>query len=594
MVDVSKDRILVLLDRLETQLQATADRLETMAGLGVEAGQARSLELLSSGVDVALQNFAPLPKAVAGDDRDRALKLARDLMAHVSKDIARPQILNDLDDVIAEASEEEQNRVGRHRNPVKAFIADAKALEGDIALITATATRAANDIIAWARPAPKEETDMAHDGENLKAIETAIQQVGRQLSFLSTRSGRSGADQASPGSGAFKNVTAQMAATLDSLGMPHRGVQFASADNQDMARDTLIESLMAEFTETKRNGNTVFALGEGKRRMTSPEDGRLLAGAAKSAARRVRAEADNILDILDRLPDMARFQTGRDVVHVDDARMEVENRFVDLDEVMADPYGINIARAFFAIRRIVKGLLDYFDYANLEPEFTAAMLELQLDDLIPEGLLPATDIDEVSQRRSPTLSEELKFEIGELVQAFGEMVGDILAPLTNTRGNAAARLELALTSAWGSARDMRDILVRTGTNLAEQDLIAFTTQVRAQVTRPTGREVRSVSVSAAFDLSIGQVMDWILEVTEPFTGASFRANVREQGSLAILAGELQAQAAALDGLIASAGEFGFAISLPGPMRQLEELKFLIETAADQAAILARPDQADAG
>jgi hypothetical protein len=83
-------------------------------------------------------------------------------------------------------------------------------------------------------------------------------------------------------------------------------------------------------------------------------------------------------------------------------------------------------------------------------------------------------------------------------------------------------------------------------------------------------------------------------VTEPFTGASFRANVRERGSLAILAAELRAQNDAIADLISSASEFGFAISLPGPMRQLEELKFLIETAEAQATILASPNLSQTG
>jgi hypothetical protein len=590
MADSTKDRIIALLKRLEVQLNDTAARLTSMAALGVDAGQARSLELLRSGIDVAIENFAPVRTAVVRNNKPTAVRLTQELMAHVSTDIARPQVLDDLEGVIEDAEEEEQGRVGRHRNPVREFITHAKALENDIALITTAAIRVGTEITTWAQPGPEKETDMARKNENLKAIEAAIQQVGRQLSFLATRKDR--ATGTTPGEGVFKNVTAQMISTLDALGMPHHGVQFAKGRGQDMSRDTLIESLMAEFSEKTRNGNTVYTLGEGQRRITNPEDGRMLAGAAKSAARRVRAEADNILDILDRLPDMARFQTGRDVVSVDEARMEVENRFVDLDEVMADPYGVNIARALFAIRRVLKGLLDYFDYANLEPEFTAAVTELNLDDLIPDGLLPATDVDELSQRRSPTLSEELKFEIVELVQAFGEMVQDVLAPLSNTRGNAAARLELSLTSAYGSARDLRDILVRTGTALSEQDLITFTSQIRAQVVRPTRGEATRISIP--FDLSVGQVMDWILEVTEPFTGASFRANVRERGSLAILAAELRAQNDAIADLISSASEFGFAISLPGPMRQLEELKFLIETAEAQATILASPNLSQTG
>ncbi len=575
--DGQSDRIEKLLDELVTQLRVTGERVTAMIDSGVEAGQARSLELLNSGIETALINLEPLGAAVAEGDRPTVQGSAQELTQHVTRDIARPQILSDLRDVVKEAEEDLGRRVGRHRNPVKEFIGNGKALEADIAGITSATDLLATEIEKWASQDSRKETDMAHNDENLKAIETAIQQLGKQLSFLSARGDRTSYDSASSGAGAFRTVTAQMAATLDELGMPHHGVQFSTASTLDRARDSLIEGLLAEFSESERNGNKVYTLGEGAPRVTGPEDGRLLAGAAKSAARRVRAEADNILDILDRLPDMNRFRTRRGVISVRDARKEVEDRFIDLDEVMADPYGVNIARAFFTLRRIVKALIDYFDYANLEAEFTAAMLDLNLPDLIPAELLPFEDEDELSKRRSPTLSEELEYEIKELVRSFGDLVGNVLAPLTNTRGNAAARLELSLTSAYGSARTLRDILVRTGTSLAEQDLLSFTTQVTATV--------------RAVDLTVGQVMDWIIEVTEPFTGPTFRANLRERRSLAILAGELVTQGYALDSLIASAGDYGFSISLPGPMRQLEELKFLINTAETQASILAASSSA---
>ncbi len=86
-------------------------------------------------------------------------------------------------------------------------------------------------------------------------------------------------------------------------------------------------------------------------------------------------------------------------------------------------------------------------------------------------------------------------------------------------------------------------------------------------------------------LNIGQVMDWIIEVAEPFTGASFRADTRERRSLAILAGALCAQALVLKDLIEQADKHGFPLSLSGPMRQLEDFEFLIETAAAQASLL---------
>jgi hypothetical protein len=72
--------------------------------------------------------------------------------------------------------------------------------------------------------------------------------------------------------------------------------------------------------------------------------------------------------------------------------------------------------------------------------------------------------------------------------------------------------------------------------------------------------------------------------------ADFRANLRERGSLQILAAELTAQSAAIQSLVRNGQELGFAISLYGPMRQLEELRYYIERAREQADILAGTDR----
>lgn len=581
------DRGLVLtaLSDLEKALRGTGARVAEMIGSGVEAGQARSIELLHAGIEVALSNLDPIQAVVTGDEHAHARELARDMATHVAKEIARPQILDDLEKVVAEAEEELQHRVGRHRNPVKYFIAHGQALPAEIAGIAGAADRTVGAVAAWAAPGSRKETEMSD--ENLKAIENAIQQVGRQLSFLSSRG--AGAGDLSPGAGEYRSVTAQVSATLDALGMPHHGVQFATEKTTEAALDMLIESLQAEFREEVRNGNKVYVLGETARRAVSTRDGRLLAGAAKSAARRVRAEADNILDILDRLPDLNRFRTQQGALAPKDARDEVAQRFLDLDEVLAEPYGVNVPRAFYTLRRVFKGLLDYFDYANLEPEFWAAVSNLERPEDVPEDLLPIRDPDEVAKRRSPSVSEEIIYEIRELGQAYLEILGDVAAPVLNRLGNAAARLEMYLTTAYNTARDYRDILVRSGTSLPEQDLLAFTAQARAVIIAGT-QQVPGTTEAAKprmqIELTVDQVMDWIVDVAQPFVAADFRANLRERGSLQILAAELTAQSAAIQSLVRNGQELGFAISLYGPMRQLEELRYYIDRAREQADILA--------
>ncbi len=576
----AKAEVETRLKRLVSQLGKTQAKVESMRSSGVEAGEARSLELLQGGIDTAVENISQLQKAVSDENLAETRHLGEEMAQHMRIEIARDQILSDLKDVVKEAEEELPRRVGRHRNPVKQFIKDGSVLETHIAEIIKTADLVVSGIGSWTHEDFHTEADMAHT-DDLLAIKTAIEQVGKQLSFASARMPASGGT-GSTGAGAFRTVTAQMSATLDALGMPHYGVQFATDKNLDMARDTLIESLLAEFSETQRNGTTVFSLGEGARRAISPDDGRLLAGAAKSAARRVRAEADNILDILDRLPDMTRFRIERGVTDSAEARKEVEERFLDLDEVMADPYGVNFARANYTIFRIVKGLLDYLDYADLEPEFAAAFLG-RPEDVFSQNIIQILNLDEIAKRRSPVTSEELEFEIRELVGAFFELVQDALAPLVATRGNAAARLELAMTAVYGSAHDLRDILVRTGSTLDEQDLMNFSTQLTVDM-QPLASFVDDERIKKVH-MSVGQLMDWIIEVSRPFTGASFRAAMRERASLKILERELYAQSKALGRVIKLARTRGFTLSLPGPMHQLEVLDFQIEQANTQAKLL---------
>lgn len=578
-------RIGTALDTLGTRLGEASKSVAAMTGSGVEAGQAQSLEDLGHGLKTALDNLHPLATACLQGDRLKALSLAEDLDEHVAKEIARPQILEDLKGVVREAQDELTGKVGKHRTPVKQFIETGRALPAKITDINTAAADAVAAIRTWAATDSQKETDMADD-KTLKGIETAIQGLGKQVSFLTARQSPSAGGTSAAGQ--FRSVTAQMAATLDALGLPHLGVQFATPGTTDAARDTLVENLLNEFQETERNGNKVYVLGEGPRRAVSAEDSRLLAGAAKSAARRVRAEADNILDILDRLPDLNRFRTTTGALSPKDARNEVAERFRDLDVVMANPYGINAPRTHYILRRVLKGLTDFFDYANLEPEFQAALYELDLPDQVADDLLPSGDPDELAKRRSPSTSEELMFEIREVCQAYGEILKDVSAPAASKLGTAAARLEMYLTTAYTSARDFRDVAVRFGTSLPEQDLLSFNTQARAAVTPRTGaqRGRRKAATKAPVELTVDQLMDWILDVAKPFTGADFRANMRERRSLEILAGELECQSAALKSLIESGDELGFSISLYAPLRQLEELCYYIDRAHEQAAVLA--------
>jgi hypothetical protein len=62
-------------------------------------------------------------------------------------------------------------------------------------------------------------------------------------------------------------------------------------------------------------------------------------------------------------------------------------------------------------------------------------------------------------------------------------------------------------------------------------------------------------------------------------GAANRSAFLEATDFVILAEELDSQDAAIGRLIAECHRLGFAYRLPGPLRQLEELKYHIKVAA---------------
>ncbi len=408
---------------------------------------------------------------------------------------------------------------------------------------------------------------------------------GGRFSFLGT-GGAAAAPAASTSSGRFGSVSDQLVASLEALGLPHHGVQFAAPAAAEEARSDLIEGLLDNFQKELRAGNVIFVPGGGADRRAKAPPSQVQSGAARVAARLVRAEADNILDILDRLPDMTRFHIRPGSPTGAEARGTVAERFDDLDEVMADPIGVNLPRAEFALRRIEKALLDFFDFANLEPEL-ADQFRKKGDRNSVSGRLPRTvrDEDELGQRRSVVQSEELRREIAELVDSLLRLKARVRSPLGDTLGTTAARLEQTLTVVYGSARSLRDILVRSGSSLPEQDVQLFATGITVPVedrwTNGDGGAKESGRQNFVI-LSSGQVLDWIMEVSEPYVGAANRSVMLESEDFAILAGELEAAVAVVERLMGECHRLGFAYRLPGPMRQLEELKFHIKAAAKLA------------
>jgi len=256
---------------------------------------------------------------------------------------------------------------------------------------------------------------------------------------------------------------------------------------------------------------------------------------------------------------------------------------------MTDPLGVNVARANYDLRRAMQAVLDFFDYSNLETEFLDAIDAANLAGVFFNEPEPV-DEDETGQRRTVSASEEIRYEIAEIANSSARLTQHILAPLSNTQGTNAARLEQSITAAAHSALDLRNILVQSGSNLSEQDLHFFAQEILVlfapqHFSGPQFSQTMMSGQVISYEISLGQMLDWIVEVAEPHLDARHAVAGLQTRDLAILADELKAQSAALTDMIDAAHGLDFAVRLPGPMRQLEELQFHISKAAERAAQL---------
>lgn len=575
--------ILGKLELLTQKLKETKGRTDSLGASKIEAGQAQSIEDISHGVGVALTNLSGLVAAVESGSIEDCVERGTELYEHTERHIVRQAITDDLQACLKEAEDEAASRTTKQRKPYKPFIETGRVMLAELQEL-AELTRGIRDRIdTHAARSQKKATTMAHDDE-INGVEEALHSIGRQLSFLGTsQSGRS--MPGTEGTGRFRSTADQLMASLDALGLPHHGIQFARGKAVDGARDDLIEGLLDIYHPVERDGIIVFEPGrtDGRDTPKLPADA-LLGGASKVAARLVRAEADNILDVLDRLPDKTRFRPRRGTTSPKQLRDTVAQRFENLDEVMADPLGVNLPRAAFTVRRVGKAILDFFDYANLEHELHAQMRERQLSYVFFGSFdEPAPgDEDEIGTRRSAVESEEIRREIAELADSLLRLNERIRAPVSNTLGRSAARLEQSLSAAHRSALDLSDILVRSGSSLPEQDLQFFMTDLRAEIAQPNAV---SKEDDSTVELSTGQLLDWIIDAAQPYVGANLHAGVLEPRDFAILVDELNGQNRALDALSRSAKRLDFSIRLPGPMRQLEELHYHVAEAAIHAGKL---------
>ncbi|MFD2740290.1 hypothetical protein ACFSUD_11950 [Sulfitobacter aestuarii] len=567
---------------LHRDLGAIIEAARKMVASDFAAYEAKSVEDLHDAAQIGRTILDGLCRAIQAGAADDAVERASEFSAHVNDNLNEERLLRDLDAVIDEATSEREDLEGNRRRAMTMLIQSTKSTLKQVRDLPLRAEALMHETRAWAVATRERNIQMARN-DATDGITTALQTISRQISFIGTNLGAA-ESSGTPGAGRFKSVSEQLMASLDALSLPRNGVQFARGEASAAASDALINGLLDAYRPRREAGKTFYEPGRSEGRaplLAAP--GQLLGGAARVAARQVRDEADIILDILDRLPDMTRFETRAGVPKLQATSERVARHFADLHEVMADPQGVNLPRAMSTIRRAVKATGDFFDYANLEQEFFDQMEDCDLEDLLSGEPRPM-DEDEVGQRRPVVKAEEIRAEIRELCDAFRRLRADVERPLDDTLGRTAARLELQLAALYHSAQDMRAIFRRHGTSLPEQDLLFFTNELCTSV--EAGSQQRHDGRHRKIEISIGQLLDWIIEVAKPHANASHLIGALEALDLQILSEELGHQKTATCKLIEAAEGLGFAIRLAGPMRQLEELHSLLGSAAKSAATLA--------
>ena len=185
-------------------------------------------------------------------------------------------------------------------------------------------------------------------------------------------------------------------------------------------------------------------------------------------------------------------------------------------------------------------------------------------------------------------SEELRHEIAEIAESFMRLAQRVHTPLSASLGTAAARLEQSLTAASASSYALRDILVRTGSSLPEQEVQFFSTGLEVDIPKSAPGSAQDHGSDHRIVLSLGQLLDWIIDVAEPYVATTNRSERLEQSDFVILADELDRQVMAIRAIASEGNRLGFAFRLPGPMRQIEELGFHIKASARLARELASP------
>ncbi len=527
----------------------------------------QSLTQLAAGTAEALKFAKRAQAAVAEHRLNGALQSALELILTVNSQLDVPEV---HDDVAEDLGELVQATKSLHE--VEAGLDEA--VEGlDYAL---------TEVIEWTDNLLKVVIELVPDFANMArpAVRPANEQPAaeaiRDLAVMmaSFQAGSARPMETSRASGRFETVSDQMMATLDVMGLPHEGVQFGGEGKLELTRSRLIDGLMRNFAWKERDGFRVYYRTDAAPELRSTADpSQLLRGEALVNSEILRTDANALNATIARLPAMNRFETVRGLFDPASMRRRIKDELDALVETARDPLGINRARAKYQFRRVIRTILEYLELgeihtvANWRRCFTSDDVRELIRELVQviENDLAAP----VSAVREEEVAAELRAVFG-LLCSIGRRIVSVQEGAQ--RGVNSARLELALTATLSAAVALEDQLERTGTDPIEQDLVL----VPAQEGSP----------ETFGGLSLGQFLGWVRAVAGPFSRPENKAANLHSGDLKILRCELRSLRQAAEQFVSGAGSLSFSVRLPGPMRQLVELKYLLDKALNAADAMA--------
>jgi hypothetical protein len=560
------------LKRLDNQLDTALNQLKGVARLNSEVAERRWATTLEAGASAALRRVR---KALGAIRRGIPLgSLAPDLLGIIAvvREEAFPTDV--MEDLAAEQAEP-----GIEGNIAQLLVAIERS--GDAACREADRLAAAVVEQLSITPNPSGEIVMpSRDPASSTAPRPASGERNDtiMLDFLSAlttmRGGGSSASAEGPSLGRrYEDVSGQLVATLDAMGLPHVGVSLGAEQRQDDARAQLVDSLRRNFDYRDQDGVRTYHRAE-RPISTAP------ASSTRSAALRglglvqlatLRFQADMAMQLIDELPAMLPYQPRLDAYNAEMLRGAVRSALDTILTSMAAPLGPTPGQGVGQVRRLLVAVSNWLAGGGIIKGETLRDI-VQCDSLSGIGRrLRGLSHQEPLYPESLVRSREIEEQLKQLFDVLATISDTVQDATKSDAGRSGARVEQILTLLYRSAEGLKLELERLGTSEEEQE-IAFFSSVHGE-------------------LSIGQFVRWAMQVAEPFAGGANLSATLRRDELEILGDDLEGLRNEAEQLEQQSSEAGYILRLVGARRQLSEVAYLIrqsEAAARQ--MIERPQE----